>query len=119
MGIHEAISTCFSKYVDFQGRAIRPEYWYWVLFVVVVAIILQILGAIILGAQSGAGGILTGLFYLVTFLPGLGVSVRRLHDTDRSGWWILIAFVPIIGGLVLLYFMVQPGTQGPNRFGNG
>ena len=119
MGIQQAISTCFSKYVDFQGRAMRPEYWWWVLFVVVVAVILQILGAIILGSQSGAGGVLAGLFYLATLLPGLAVSVRRLHDTDHSGWWLLIGLVPIIGGLVLLYFMVQPGTQGPNRFGTG
>jgi uncharacterized membrane protein YhaH (DUF805 family) len=118
MGLQEAISTCFSKYVDFQGRAARPEYWYWVLFIVVVAIILQVLGAIILGSQSGAGGILAGLFYLATLLPGLGVSVRRLHDTDRSGWFLLLGFIPIIGGLILLYFMVQPGTVGSNRFGN-
>ena len=119
MGIQEAVATCFAKYVGFEGRATRPEYWWWVLFVVAVAVILQIVGAIVLGADSGAGGVLSGLFYLATFLPGLAVSVRRLHDTDRSGWWLLIAFIPLIGSLVLLYFMVQPGTPGPNRFGVG
>ena len=119
MGIQEAVSTCLSKYVDFQGRAKRPEYWWWVLFVVIVSVILRILAGIMFGMDSGAGGLLSGLFSLATLLPGLAVSVRRLHDTDRSGWWLLIGFIPVIGALVLIYFMVQPGTLGPNRFGNG
>jgi uncharacterized membrane protein YhaH (DUF805 family) len=119
MGIQEAVSTCFSKYVDFQGRATRPEYWWWVLFIVVVAVVLRLLGGLILGMDSGAGGLLSGLFYLATLLPGLAVSVRRLHDTDRSGWWLLIGFIPVIGTLVLIYFMVQPGTMAPNQFGDG
>ena len=118
MGIQEAVSTCFSKYVGFEGRASRPEYWWWVLFVIVAGVILQIVGSIVLGVDSGAGGVLSGLFYLATFLPGLAVAVRRLHDTDRSGWWLLIAFIPLIGSLVLLYFMVQPGSDGPNQFSN-
>jgi uncharacterized membrane protein YhaH (DUF805 family) len=119
MGIQEAITTCFANYVNFAGRAARPEYWWWVLFVIVIGVILQIVGGIILGSASGAGGVLGGLFYLATFLPGLAVSVRRLHDTDRSGWWLLLALIPIVGPLVLLYFMVQPGTAGPNQFGDG
>jgi uncharacterized membrane protein YhaH (DUF805 family) len=119
MGIQEAVATCFSKYVGFEGRATRPEYWWWVLFVVALGVILQVVGALILGTDSGAGGVLSGLFYLATFLPGLAVAVRRLHDTDRSGWWLLIAFIPLIGSLVLLYFMVQPGTAGPNQYGDG
>lgn len=117
MGIQEAVSTCFSKYVNFEGRAARPEYWWWVLFVIVVGVILQIVGTLVLGSENGVGGVLSGLFYLATFLPGLAVAVRRLHDTDRSGWWLLLAFIPLIGSLVLLYFMVQSGTPGPNRFG--
>jgi uncharacterized membrane protein YhaH (DUF805 family) len=119
MGIQEAVATCFMKYVSFEGRAARPEYWWWVLFVVGVAIILLVLGSLVLGADSGAGSVLTGLFYLATFLPGLAVTVRRLHDSDRSGWWLLLAFIPLIGSLVLLYFLVQPGTQGPNQYGDG
>jgi uncharacterized membrane protein YhaH (DUF805 family) len=115
MGIQEAVSTCFAKYVGFEGRAARPEYWWWVLFVVVAGVILQGLGSFVLGSSAG---LLGGLFCLATFLPGLAVSVRRLHDTDRSGWWLLIAFIPLVGSLVLLYFMVQPGTNGPNQFGN-
>jgi uncharacterized membrane protein YhaH (DUF805 family) len=119
MGIQESVATCFSKYVDFHGRARRSEYWWWVVFIIVVVLILRIAGGIIMGWDSGAGGLLSGLFYLATLLPGLAVSVRRLHDTDRSGWWLLLGFIPIVGGLVLLYFMVQPGTLGPNRFGDG
>ena len=119
MGIQEAVTTCFANYVNFGGRAARPEYWWWVLFVIAAAVILQIIGGVVLGMDSGAGGVLSGLFYLATLLPGLAVSVRRLHDTDRSGWWLLVALIPLIGGLVLLYFMVQPGTPGPNQFGDG
>jgi uncharacterized membrane protein YhaH (DUF805 family) len=119
MGIQEAVIVCFTKYVAFEGRATRPEYWWWFLFVLAVSVILQIAGSVALGADSGAGGVLSGLFTLVVLLPGLAVGVRRLHDTDRSGWWLLFALVPVIGYLVLLYFMVQPGTPGPNRFGNG
>jgi uncharacterized membrane protein YhaH (DUF805 family) len=119
MGMQEAVSKCFSNYVGFEGRAARPEYWWWVLFIIVVAVVLQIIGSILFGADSSAAGALAGLFYLVTLLPSLAVSVRRLHDTDRSGWWLLIGFIPLIGGLILLFFMVQAGTPGPNRFGSG
>ena len=112
MGFQEAVTTCFTKYVDFQGRAARPEYWWWVLFVVVAALVLQLIDRILFGGS----GVLAGLFQLATLLPALAVAVRRLHDTDRSGWFLLLAFIPVIGALVLLYFLVQPGTPGPNRF---
>ena len=118
MGIQQAVATCFSKYVGFEGRAPRSEYWWWALFVLAVAIILAVLGSVVLGADSGAGAVLAGLFILATILPGLAVIVRRLHDSDHSGWWFFIQLVPAIGGLWLLYFMVIPGTQGPNRFGD-
>jgi uncharacterized membrane protein YhaH (DUF805 family) len=114
MGIQEAITTCFSKYVSFDGRAPRSEYWYWVLFIVVVYVVLLAIGA---AAQSSIISILAMLFILATFLPSISVIVRRLHDTDHSGWWYWIALVPIVGGLWLLYFMVIAGTPGPNRFG--
>jgi len=117
MGFQEAVSTCFSKYVSFEGRAARPEYWWWVLFVVLAGVILRIVGALVLGVDSGGGSVLSGLFYLAVFLPGLAVAARRLHDTDRTGWWLLLALIPVIGSLVLLYFMVQPGTNGPNQYG--
>jgi len=119
MGVQEAVTSCFSNYVNFQGRAPRSEYWWWALFVLAVSVILVVLGALILGGDSGAGGVLAGLFILVTILPGLSVTVRRLHDTDHSGWWLFIQLVPVIGGLWFLYFMVISGTPGPNRFGDG
>jgi uncharacterized membrane protein YhaH (DUF805 family) len=111
MGFQEAVSTCFSKYVDFEGRASRPEYWFWVLFVFVVGLVLRLIGLLAFG-----GFVLSGLFHLAVLLPGLAVAARRLHDVDRSGWFLLLAFIPIVGWLVLLYFMVQPGTPGPNRY---
>jgi uncharacterized membrane protein YhaH (DUF805 family) len=113
MGFQEAVARCFSKYVDFEGRASRPEYWFWVLFVVIVGVVLRLIGHILFG-----GIVLASLFHLAVFLPGLAVGARRLHDIDRSGWFLLLAFIPIVGWLVLLYFMVQPGTPGPNRYDN-
>ena len=112
MGFQEAITTCFSKYVGFQGRAVRSEYWYWVLFIIIVTVVIQILAGII----GSLFAVIGGLFSLGTLLPSIAVGVRRLHDLDKSGWWLLLAFIPVIGGLVLLYFLVQPGTPGPNRF---
>ena len=114
MGIQEAVSTCFSKYVDFQGRASRPEYWWWTLFVIIVYVVLVGLGAAL---QSSIFSIIALLFWLGVLLPALAVTVRRLHDTDHSGWWIFIELVPIVGPFWLLYFLVIGGTPGPNRFG--
>ena len=89
----------------------RSEYWYWVLFIILAVIVLQILTVMIYFAA-----ILLIIFHLGTILPGIAVSVRRLHDVDKSGWLLLIGLIPLIGALVLLYFMVQPGTPAPNRF---
>jgi uncharacterized membrane protein YhaH (DUF805 family) len=114
MGIQEAVTTCFSKYVSFDGRAPRSEYWYWILFIFAVLVILFGIGA---AAQSSVISIVAMLFDLAIILPTISVTVRRLHDTDHSGWWWWIAFVPIVGGFWLLYFMVIAGTPGPNRFG--
>ncbi len=119
MGFQEAVTACLSKYVGFEGRAVRSEYWYWVLFIVIVTVVLNLVTAVLPGALGSIIGVLSGLFALGTFLPGLAVSVRRLHDVDRSGWFLLIAFIPLIGALVLIYFMVQPGTPGRNRFDGG
>ncbi len=113
MNFQGAIASCFSQYVGFQGRAVRSEYWFWVLFTVIVSVVLQALGAVI----GDIVAVVSGLFSLATLLPSLAVGARRLHDTDRSGWLLLLAFIPIVGWLILLYFFVQAGTQGPNRFG--
>ena len=105
------------QYFDFNGRARRKEYWMFLLFNVIVSFVLGIVDGI-LGMKTGSGfGVLGGLYTLAVLLPSLGVTVRRLHDTDRSGWWVLIGFVPIIGFIVLLVFMAMEGTRGDNNYG--
>jgi len=106
------------RYVDFSGRAGRSEYWWFALANAIVLIALTILGRV--GESMGLGGILMVpyfLYLLAVLLPSLGVSVRRLHDTGRSGWWFLLAFVPVIGGLVLLVFFILDSTPGDNQYG--
>lgn len=117
----------YARYFDFSGRSRRMEYWMFQLFIVLVYIAWFILLAISAGGgdlESAGSNVLGGIlvialviFALGTVIPNLAVTVRRLHDTDHSGWWILISFVPIIGALVLLYFTLIEGTRGTNRFG--
>ncbi len=114
MGFGEAISSGFAKYATFSGRAVRSEYWFWVLFNVLVGIVLGIVQAVGTGAF---GHILSLLYDLATLIPSLAVSARRLHDTDRSGWWLLLVFIPVIGWLILLVWYCQRGTPATNRFG--
>jgi uncharacterized membrane protein YhaH (DUF805 family) len=111
------------KYAVFEGRARRAEYWGFTLFLILVGVVIGILMGVT-SAVLGQGNILTMLilllyvlFCLGVLVPSLAVSFRRLHDTNRSALWLLLAFVPFIGGLVLLVFTVLPGTPGPNRFG--
>lgn len=104
--------AALKKYAVFSGRSRRKEYWFFFLFYFVIAV-----GLTIVEAMIGTGGILAGLFMLGMIIPNLAVTIRRLHDTDRSGWWLLIGFVPLIGAIVILVFMFTAGTAGPNRFG--
>jgi len=113
MGFGDAISTGIGKYATFNGRAVRSEYWFWVLFTVIVLIILNIIRFTV---SAVGGSALQLLFELATLLPSIAVAARRLHDTDRSGWWQLLAFVPIVGFIILLVWYCQPGTPGANRF---
>jgi len=107
-----------AKYATFDGRARRKEYWYFVLFYCLALVALVIVDGIIGTLEEEAGaGLLSGLFVLVTFVPTLAVTVRRLHDTNRRGWWILINIIPVIGEIVLLIFTVQDSQPGANRFG--
>src|SRR5262249_6440371 len=107
MDITEAVKICLTqKYMDFNGRAGWPEFWWFFLFQVVVYIV-----------AGAVHKLIYVLAVLGLLLPGLGVGVRRLHDTGKSGWWILLGLIPLIG-LVLLYFMAQPGTEGANEYGN-
>jgi uncharacterized membrane protein YhaH (DUF805 family) len=116
MGFGDAIKTCFSKYATFSGRARRPEFWWFYLFQFIVNIGLSILDL----AIAGAGGpkVLALLGYLALLLPWLAAGVRRLHDTDRSGWLMLLLFIPLVGFIILIVFWCQRGTDGPNRFGS-
>src|SRR5260221_12206236 len=109
-----AIVICLNQYVKFSGRAPRSEYWYFVLFTVIVSIVANIIDAVIFGVAQGVFSVIASL---ALFLPGLAVWVRRLHDTDRSGWWWLLALVPIIGWIIVLVWNCTRGTQGPNRYG--
>jgi uncharacterized membrane protein YhaH (DUF805 family) len=112
--------TPLRKYAEFGGRARRKEYWWYLLAVGLVTIPLAIGDVMILGFETYAAygsGPLTGLLGLALFLPSLGVTIRRLHDHDRSGWWILLALLPIVGALVLLFWYASRGTIGANRYG--
>lgn len=126
MNFQTAVRTCLQKYVTFSGRASRSEYWWFALFLILGSIAFGILDGILFrpmggpeGHMAGGNGPLGGLFSLAMLLPSLAAGARRLHDTDRSGWWLLIALVPLVGFLVLLYFFVQPSMPGSNRFGSG
>jgi uncharacterized membrane protein YhaH (DUF805 family) len=117
MNFVEAIQSGFRNYVNFSGRAVRSEYWYWTLFAAIVAIVFGAIDEWLYpGDQMGAFSVVDIIVSLALLLPGIAVSVRRLHDIDRTGWWLLLGFT-IIGGLVLLYWACVRGTSGPNRFG--
>lgn len=106
------------KYAVFSGRARRKEYWFFFLFTILASLILAIVDNLIGTFDQRQGiGLLGGIYSLAVLIPSLAVTVRRLHDTDRSGWWILIAFLPLIGAIVLLVFMVLDSNEHENRFG--
>ena len=106
------------KYAVFSGRSRRMEYWYFVLFNIIVSIVLGTIDALLGTLGSGMGvGLLSGIYGLAILIPSLAVTVRRLHDIDRSGWWIFINLIPLIGAIVLLVFAVSEGTPGNNRYG--
>jgi uncharacterized membrane protein YhaH (DUF805 family) len=115
MDFLQAVRSCLKKYVTWEGRARRSEYWWFVLFLLILEVIA--------GGTADTSGrdALYGIYFVVEallFLPTLSATVRRLHDTDRSGAWILIAFLPICGSFFLLFMLLQRGTDGGNRFGN-
>lgn len=100
------------KYTVFTGRARRKEYWMFALINFVIAVIIMVVEGML-----GSPGIISMIYSLAILLPALAVTVRRLHDTGRSGWWLLIALVPFVGGIILLVFMVLDGTPGDNAYG--
>lgn len=108
----------FKKYAVFNGRARRKEYWYFVLFSILITIVLNIID-IFAGTFNAEAqvGILGGLYGLAILIPGIAVGVRRLHDTNRSGWWMLIVLIPLIGAIVLIVFMVFDSNPEENQYG--
>ncbi|WP_066553701.1 DUF805 domain-containing protein [Croceicoccus bisphenolivorans] len=118
----------YRRYFDFSGRSRRKEFWMFQLLILIIYAVAIVLtggmGATMEGSEPDTMGPMAavimmalGVWGLGTFIPALALSVRRLHDVDKSGWWLLISFVPIIGFFVLLYFDLIEGTRGPNRFG--
>lgn len=119
MNLTQAIKSVFKKYAAFSGRASRSEFWYWQLFCLVFSIVSSVLDALVFHASSpGSFQPISTIFMLIIFLPSLAVSVRRLHDVDRSGWWLLISLTFIGFFFPLLYWDVKKGTEGDNRFGS-
>lgn len=111
--IVENFIGALKKYAVFNGRARREEYWFFLLAELIVYILMLLL-VFIIGASAK---VFVAIFWLAVLLPAIGVSIRRLHDTNRSGWWLLISVVPF-ASLVLLYFMCQDSTPGNNRYGS-
>ena len=113
MDFGQAIKTCLNKYVTFSGRAQRSEYWYFFLFMVIVNTVASVLDSAIFGDIS----VLYLIATLALLVPSISAGVRRLHDTDKSGWWLLLGLIPVVGLIVLIVFFCQRGTVGPNQFG--
>ena len=108
------------KYADFSGRARRKEYWMFALFNVLIYIAILIFSAILGSIDNSLaliGSLLLMIYGLAIFIPSLAVAVRRLHDTSRSGWWLLIGLVPFVGGIIFLVFAVSDSTPGENEYG--
>ena len=111
--------SVLKQYAVFTGRATRTEYWMFVLFNFLIAFAIAFAEAVlrsVLGMNTDSS-ILFNLYLLAVLLPSLGVAILRLHDTNRSGWWLLISFVPLVGAVVLIIFFATDSQPGPNRFG--
>ena len=105
--IQKSVRTCFTKYADFNGRAARPEFWWFVLAQFVVALILNMVLPL-----------LGGLFSLAVLVPSLAAGSRRLHDIGKSGWLQLLALIPLVGWVILIYWTAQPGNPAANQYGS-
>ena len=118
MSFPDAVKTVLSKYADFSGRARRSEYWWFFLFDLLVSLVAAVVDLVIGTASSlGPYGLLQIVASLALFIPGLAVAVRRLHDTDRVGWWLFLGVLPVIGAIILLVWFCTEGHRTPNRFG--
>ncbi len=105
------------NYVGFSGRARRKEYWMFVLFSIIISLVLGLVDGMLGTTTWNQIGLLGGIYTVAVLLPSIAVGVRRLHDIDKSGWWMLLLFIPLIGAIVVLVWAVMEGTGGSNRFG--
>ena len=112
LNFFQAVKTCLKKYFNFRDRASRSEYWYYQLLVTPVYLFSYI------PTLSDETWIFLGLFFLITLIPSFAVAVRRFHDIDKSGWFILISIIPLVGWIIMLVMLVGKGTEGKNRFGD-
>lgn len=118
MSFQDAVRTCIQqKYADFSGRGRRSEYWFFFLFNILLSIVATVINSILRLPSPGNSALLSWIVSLALLVPGLAAAVRRLHDTGRSGWWLLIGLVPCIGAIVLIVFMVQDSQPQPNQYG--
>ena len=123
MGFAEAIKSFWSNYATFKGRARRSEYWFIQLFLIITNVAVGAIDLALMNGDvdrfiaNGGGGIVGLVWILVTIVPALAVLVRRLHDTGKSGWWVLMGFVPFAGAIVLFVFTVLDSTPGENKYG--
>lgn len=127
MDFKTAVKTCFSKYATFSGRAQRSEFWWFVLFAWLGSILLSVVDSTLFGtvvttsngfSASTSTPIFSGIFSLAVLIPSIAVGIRRMHDCDRSGWWMLIVLVPILGFILYIVWQASKGTHGENRFGS-
>lgn len=118
LGFGEAINIVLARnYCNFIGRASRSEYWWWVLFMALLGFVIGfILG--LFGASGSTVQVIQGIVGLVFLLPGLGVAVRRLHDINKSGWWLFLAFIPLVGAIILIIWFCKPSDSGINAYGD-
>ena len=117
MDIQQSIKTCFKKFATFDGRASRSEYWWFQFFYILVVIVAVILDGVLVGGNLETAGALEIVSQLVLLLPALAVTARRLHDVNRSGWWMLVG-ITIVGLIPLFIWWLAPGTNKKNKYGN-
>ena len=113
MGFVEAVQTFFKRYADFNGRSSRSEYWWAYLGIILIAFVVGLVSGLL---GETIGGFIFLIFYLAILVPSIAIGVRRLHDLDKSGWFYLLALVPLVSLILLVWFCMK-GTDGPNRFG--
>ena len=117
MDIQQSIKTCFKKFATFDGRASRSEYWWFQFFYMLVVLVAVILDSILVGGNLESAGALEIVSQLLLLLPALAVTARRLHDVNRSGWWMLVG-ITIVGLIPLFIWWLAPGTNKKNKYGN-